>query len=132
MGRKKKVTWVSLPQRDVLSKDEGLAQKARNLKALIKKAHKNAQKIRDRDREKAGVHRPDVGLLSRFRQEMDPAEALIMISHVEADIRRDMDHHPNDRNLIEDLIFAVQQKKLLLETHPRLVEQAKEAEDCRI
>ncbi|MDP3882812.1 MAG: hypothetical protein Q8Q48_02025 [Candidatus Staskawiczbacteria bacterium] len=127
MKRKKR---FSLPAKEEQAKDEALARKAKDLKALIKRAHKNAQKIRDRDREKTGVCRRDVGLLSRFRQEMAPDEALVTINHVEADIRRDMDHHPQDLNLLEDLTFAVQQKKLLLEAHPRLREREELAEDC--
>ncbi len=110
--------------------DQEVADRARELKARIKRAHKEIRELQDRDFKKTGVRRSRVQLLCRFRQELkQPFAAMLVISQVESNLKREIERHPNDRRLLEDLVFAQQQKSLLLESHPRLVEQMKEAEN---
>lgn len=107
--------------------DQEVADRARELKAKIKKAHKEIQELQNRDFKKTGVRRSRVQLLCRFRQELEPFAAMLVISQVESNLKRETERYPNDRRLLGDLTFAQQQKSLLLKSHPRLMEQMEEA-----
>jgi len=111
--------------RDKKRQDQDVADRAKALKEKIRKARKEAQKIRDRDRQRTGVCRSDACLAVRFRQELKPFDALVTLLQIEADLKYEIDRRPNNK-LLEDLAFVLGQKRILLEAHPSIREQMKE------
>jgi len=117
--------------KDKKRQDAETAARAEAFKAMLKKARKEANKIRERDRRgRDGVCRPDSHLAVRFRLELEPPAALVTLMQIEKDLEREIERKPSN-NLLQDLAFVQEQKKILLQTHPRAQEQIEmETEGC--
>jgi len=111
--------------------DNAVLDRAKALRQRIEKAGREIQAIVDREFKKTGVKKRWALLLVRFRLELeDPFAALLAILKVERSSKRELERHPDDRQSLEDLQFALEQKRLLFEAHSKLKEQMESEEDC--
>lgn len=114
----------------VVPEDGPVLDRARELRDRLVAAKKEIHELEARDRKKTGVARSRLQLLVRFRLELRPFAALLAILQVERNLTREIERNTKDARLMQDLLFAQEQKRLLFERNPKLKEQMESEYPC--